>query len=133
VLAGVVGGAARQSDEATEGGAVDDGAAALRAHLVQLVLHARPDTAQVDRGDPVEVLGRLVGRVAGRDLDAGVVEGHVEPAEGVDRALDEGGNLGLVGHVAGDGERLMTGGGELVGGGAEGVFVDVGEHDGGAA
>ena len=34
--------------------------------------------------DAVEGLGGLVGGVAGRDLDAGVVERHVEPAEGVD-------------------------------------------------
>jgi hypothetical protein len=55
-----------------------------------------------------------------------------EPAEGVDRALDEGGDLGLVGHVARDAERLMIRGGQLVGGGAERVLVDAGEHDGGA-
>jgi hypothetical protein len=132
VLGGVIRGTARQSDEPAERGAVDDGAAALRAHLTQLVLHAGPDAALVDRGDAVEVLGRLFGGVRRRDHDAGVVEGHVEPAEGVHRAVDEGGDLGLVGHVAGDAERLMTGGGQLVGGGAEPVLVDVGEHDSGA-
>jgi hypothetical protein len=81
-------------------------------------------------GDAVEALGRLVGRVARRDHDAGVVEGHVEPAEGVDGALDEGRDLGLIGYVAGDGERLMSGGGQLVGGDLQRVLVDVGEHDG---
>ncbi len=73
-----------------------------------------------------------VGRVSGPDLDAGIVERHVESPEGVDRALDEGGDLSLVGHVAGDAERLMTGGDQLVGGCAERILVDVGEHDGGA-
>ena len=102
------------------------------AHLAQFVLHAGPDAAQVDGVDAVEVLGRLVGGVARGDLDAGVVERHVEPAERVDRALDEGGDLVLVGDVAGDGERPMTGGGQLVGGGAKRLLVGVGEDDGGA-
>ena len=93
----------------------------------QLVLHAGPDAAQVDRVDPVEDLGRLVGGVAGRDLDAGVVEGHVEPAERVDRCLHHGGDAVLVGHVASDAEHLVSCGGEVVGGGAESVLVDVGQ------
>ena len=50
----------------------------------------------------------------------------------VDGAVDERGDLVLVGDVAGDAERLVAGGGQLVGGGAERVLVDVGEHDGGA-
>ena len=50
----------------------------------------------------------------------------------VDRALDERGDLGFVGHVAGDAERLMARGGQLVAGGTDRVLVDVGEHDGGA-
>jgi hypothetical protein len=83
-----------------------------------------------DRGDAIEALGRLVGRISGRDHDAGIVEGLVEPAEVVHGAVDEAGDLGLVGHVAGDAERLMAGGGQLVGGSRERVLVDVGEHDG---
>jgi hypothetical protein len=87
---------------------------------------------QIDRVDAVEVCGRLVGCVARGDLDAGVVERHVEPAEGVDRPLDEGGDLVLIGHDAGEAERVMTGGRQLVRGCAERLLVDVGEHDGGA-
>lgn len=94
------------------------------------MFHARPDAAQVDRIDAVEDVGRLVGGVARRDLDAGVVERHVQPAEGVDRALDEGGDLVLVGHIAGHAERLITGGGQLVGRGTKRFLVHVGEHDG---
>ena len=119
MLGGVVGGAAGVADEAAERGAVDDRAAALGAHLAQLVLHAGPDAAQVDRADAVEGLGRLVGGVGQREHDAGVVEGHVEPAELGDGALDEGGDLVLVGDVAGDAERPVTGGGQLVGRGAQ--------------
>ena len=66
----------------------------------------QPQTlAVLDRaGDAIEGLGRFVGGVAQREHDAGVVEGHVEPAELGDRAIDEGGNLVLVGDVAGDAE-----------------------------
>jgi hypothetical protein len=74
VLGCVIGGTAGKSDEAPKRGAVDDGAAALPAHLAQLVFHAGPNAAQVDRVHPVEDLGRLVGRVARRGLDPGIVE-----------------------------------------------------------
>ena len=115
MFGGVVGGAARQPDQAAERGAVDDGAAALRAHLAQLVLHAGPDAAQVDRVHPLEVLGRLVGRVARREHDAGVVERHVEPAERRRRCARPWRRPRLVGHVAGDAERLVARGGQLLG------------------
>jgi hypothetical protein len=75
--------------------------------------------SQVDRADAVEVLGRLVGGVGEREHDAGVVEGHVEPAELGDGAVDERGDLVFVGDVAGDAERAITGGGQLVGRGAQ--------------
>jgi hypothetical protein len=100
----VVGRAAREPDEPTQRGAVDDRAASLLAHLPQLVLHARPDASKIDRIDAVEVVGRLVGGVAWRDHDAGVVEGHVEPPERRNRALDGSSDLRLVGNVADDRE-----------------------------
>jgi hypothetical protein len=131
MLGGVVGGASRVADEAAEGRAVDDRAAALRAHLAQLVLHARPHAAQVDRSDAIELLGRFVSRVGLRRHYAGVVEGHVEPTELGDGAIDEGGDLVLVGDVAGRAERLVARGGQFVGGRTHRVGVDVGEHDGG--
>src|SRR3954447_2572802 len=130
VLGGMVGGAAGVADEAAERRTVDDRAAALLAHLAQLVLHARPHAAQVDRGDAVEAAGRLVGGVAEREHDARVVVGHVEPAELSDGPVHQRGDLRLVGDVAGDAERAVAGGGQLVGRGAQCVLVDVGEHDG---
>src|SRR4051794_2598390 len=96
------------------------------------MLHAGPDAAQVDRADAVEVLGRLVGGVAERKHDAGVVEGHVEAAVLGDGAVDERGDLILVGDVARDAERAVTEVGQLVGGGAKRLLVDVGEHHRGA-
>src|SRR4051794_13268953 len=96
------------------------------------MLHAGPDAAQVDRADAVEVLGRLVGGVAERKHDAGVVEGHVEAAVLGDGAVDERGDLILVGDVARDAERAVTEVGQLVGGRAQRLLVDIGEHDRGA-
>src|SRR5829696_1230090 len=129
VLGGVVGGPAGESDQPTEGGAVHDGAAALGAHLGQLVLHAGPHPAQVDRVDTVEDLGRFVGGLAGGNLDAGVVERHVEPSERGDGAVHHGGHAVLVGDVAGDAQHLVASGAELVGSVMEGGLVDVGQDD----
>ena len=50
----------------------------------------------------------------------------------VDGAVDQRGDLVLVGDVAGDAERLVPGGGQLLGGGVRAALVDVGEHDRGA-
>src|SRR5215213_3044494 len=108
VFGGVVGGPAGEADQPTEGGAVHDGAAALGAHLGQLVLHAGLHPAQVDRVDTVEDLGRFVGGLAGGNLDAGVVERHVEPSERGDGAVHHGGHAVLVGDVAGDAQHLVA-------------------------
>ncbi len=105
--------------------------AALRAHRPQLVFHAGPDAAQVDRVHAVEDLGRFVGGVGRRSLDAGVVEREVEPAEARHGAFYKCGDLLLVGHVAYDAERLTARGGQLGRRGPEGLLVAVGKHDGG--
>ena len=131
MFGGVVGSAAGESDQAAERGAVDNGAAALRAQRPQLVLHAGPDAAQVDRVHAVEGLGRFVGGVGRRDLDAGVVEREVEPAEARHGPVYERGDLLLVGDVAGDAERPTARGGQLGRRGPEDPLVAVGKHDGG--
>ena len=95
------------------------------------MLHARPDAAQVDRVHAVEGLGRFVGGVGRRGLDAGVVEREVEPAEARHGSVYERGDLPLVGHVADDAERLTARGGQLGRRGPEGLLVAVGKHDGG--
>jgi hypothetical protein len=71
---------------------------ALGAHLAELMLHARPDTAQINGDHLVEALGRLIGWVASEADDAGIVEGHVQPAVGRDGALDHLGDLHLIRH-----------------------------------
>jgi len=133
VLGGVVGGASGVADQAAKRRAVHDRPTALLAHLAQLVLHARPDAAQVDGGDAVEAVGQFVGRVSERQHDAGVVEGHVEPAELADGAIDERADLILVGDIACDAQDPMALGTQLVGRGAQRLLVDIGEHHGGAA
>jgi len=62
-------------------------------------------------------------------LDSRVRE--VEPAEGVDRALEQSGDLGLVRHVADDGQRLVARGGQLLGRRLDALLVVTREHDGG--
>jgi hypothetical protein len=94
------------------------------------VLHAAPHAAQVHRVYAVEVLGRLIGGVARRYLDAGVVEGHVEPAEGRHGSIDHRRDLGLVGDVASDGERPPPGRVQPLRHSLQRGVVKVGEDDG---
>ena len=68
----------------------------MRAHLSQLVLHAGPDAAEVDRVDAIEELGRLVGRVGRRGLNAGVVESQVQTAELTNGTFDHRGDLSFL-------------------------------------
>jgi hypothetical protein len=49
-----------------------------------------------------------------------------------DGALDKGGDLVFVGHVADDTEHVVACGGEIVGRGPQRFLVDVGERDAGA-
>ena len=100
---------ATQPDKATQLGAVDDSAAAPRTRLTELMLHASPDTTKIQRIDAIEVLVSLIGRIARRDLNGGIAESHVEPAEGGDRALDHGSDLRPFGDFAADSHRLMGG------------------------
>ena len=101
--------------------------------MPQLVLHTGPYAAQVHRIDPVEDLRGLVGGVAGRGLNAGVVERHVQPAEGRNGLVDHRSNLLLIGHVAGDAQHLVPAGPQVLDGISKGVLVDVSEPDSGAS
>jgi hypothetical protein len=132
MLGRVIGSPARLADEAAKRGTVDDGAAALGAHLEQLVFHASPDTAQIDGGHVIEGPRGFIGQIAHRTQDTGIVERHVQLTEGRDRALDHGRDLRLVRHVAGDADRPVTGRGQLPGRGAQRVLVDIAENDRGA-
>ena len=73
VLRRMVGGTAGSTDETAQRRAVHDRATALFTHLPELVLHACPYTARVDRVDAVELLGGFLGGAGGRDHDPGVL------------------------------------------------------------
>jgi hypothetical protein len=130
LVGGVVAGPSGLSDESAQGGAVDDRAAALAAHLTKLVLEAGPDAAEVDRGHLVERRDVLVGQVSGRAGDAGVVEGQVEPAELGHGPVDHGRHLCFVGDVAQHPDRPVAAVGQCLCGSGERGLVDVGEDDG---
>jgi hypothetical protein len=133
VLGGVVGRPSGVADQASDGGAVDDGAVSLLSHLGEFVFHRRPHAAQVHGCDRVETVCGFVGRVGGRDHDAGVVERHIEPAEAVDGGAYGGLDLSLVGHIAGDREHGVPLRRELLRGLVHEFGVSVGENRRGAA
>jgi hypothetical protein len=89
---------------------VDDGAAALLAHLAQLVFHAVPDAAQIDRVHALEFFAADISHFHGRGYHAGVIERGIEATKGGYRLLDHCGYLSLVRDIAADGNRLMAGG-----------------------
>jgi hypothetical protein len=93
------------------------------------VLHAGPHAAQVYGVDPVENLGRLVGGVAGWNLDPGVVERHIEPVERVDGRLHHGRHAVLVGHVTTNREDPVASGCQLVCGRSKRGLIDVRNDD----
>ena len=132
VLGGVVGGAARQPDQPAERRAVDDRAAALFAHLPQLVLHARPDAAQVDRVHAVEGLGRLVGGIGRRSrmpalLNAKSSRPKASTVRSTSAATCSSSDTSQTTPSAWWPAEVSS-----VGRGPERLLVAVGEHDGGA-
>jgi hypothetical protein len=75
--------------------------------VAEFVFHAGPDSAQIYCVHSVEEFGWLIGGIGWRGLDTGVVERQIQATEGRERALERGGDLVLVGHIAGETERLM--------------------------
>ena len=63
-------------------------------------------------------------------MTPGVVERGVEPAELGDGAVHHRRHLGVVAHVAPDGDRLVAGGDQLLGRRLHGVLLEVRQHDG---
>ena len=119
-----------QADEATQRGTVHDRAAALLLHLKKLMLHAGPHATQIDGIDLVEACGRLFRHWTHWPENACVVIGHVEPAEGRDRAFHHSGGLRLIGDIAGDCDRLVTRLFERFDRRGQGLLIAIGEHNG---
>src|SRR5439155_22313009 len=102
-------------DDTADRRAIDDCAAALAEHLVQLVLHAAPDAAQVDGDHAIPFVAADLGGLHASLHDAGVVECSIEPSERGHGSVDHGRHLSVIGDVAANGERLATAAGELLG------------------
>ena len=114
VLGGDVGADAGVAGQRADRGVVDDRAAALAFHLPQFVLHAAPHAAQVDPDHAVPVFAGAVGGRGDAGHDARVVERGVEPAELGNGAVHHRRHLGVVTHIAADGDCLVTGGDQLL-------------------
>jgi hypothetical protein len=67
---------------------IDDRAAALFQHLGNLVLHAQPDPAKINRDRPIKIVLGAGGRIRHAALDTGVVIGPVDPTIGFDGLFD---------------------------------------------
>jgi hypothetical protein len=97
-----------QADEPAQRGAVDDCARTLLAHDAELMRHARPDAALVDRRDALEILERFIRGIRGRYLNAGIIEREVEATVFRDSAIDHRRHRRLVRDVAGHADRLAA-------------------------
>ena len=124
---------ARLGAPAQDRGVVDDRSpVALGDQLAQ----RRPGAAERPGQRDVEHPGPLlVGHVEHRRgaAEPGVIDHHVDPAEVPGRALDQRGDLGLVGHVAGlRPDHVAVPGGELVAGRGQPLVVLVADRHPGA-
>lgn len=124
--------AAGKSNDASYGGVIDDGAAPLLSHLEQLVLHAVPNAAEVDRVHTFEFFAGRIGSFYGRALDAGVVERGVEAAEGGDSLVDHGFHLGFICDIAADCDGFVSRRAQRVRACASRSFIYIGQYDGSA-
>jgi hypothetical protein len=69
---------AGDADQPTNRRVVDDRATSLFTHLEQLVFHATPNAAEIDRMHAVEFFGTGIRCLRDRTLDARVIEGCVQ-------------------------------------------------------
>jgi hypothetical protein len=102
----------------------------LFAHLLQFELHATPFAAEIDSHDAVVILTGGVGGLREHILDARVVIGGIEPAEGGDRLRNHGFDLRIIGDVATNGDGLMPLRVQSIGRNTRRFLVPVGECDG---
>src|SRR6266699_1530355 len=128
VLSCVVYGSTGQADQPTDRRAVHNCAATLLAHLLQLVFHAVPDAAEVDRDHAIEFRAAGIRRFDRGTLYAGVIEGGNQPSKDLHRLIDHRRHLGLVGDVAAHGDRPVPGCDQIINCSASGPFIDVRER-----
>ena len=88
---------------------VDDAAAgALLVHLPQGRPRGEERAVEMD-GEELLPFGELELLERRDDLDAGIAHEHVDLAEGFDRLGHAGLDLGFVGHVHGNADRIFSG------------------------
>ena len=105
---------------------VDDRTATVILHVARRPLRAEDDTEQVDVHDPLEVV-EIVGQESLESAaDPGVVEHDVQPAEALDRDVDECLHLIGVAHVGSLERRPFA---QRRGDGLALLDVDVGDDD----
>jgi len=104
----------------------------LFAHLAQLVLHAVPNSAEIDRNHSIEIFATCISGFRDRTLHAGVIERRIEPAKGGHGLLHHRLHLRLISHIAARGNGLVTGGDQLLGCLLNCSFVHVRQHHRGA-
>src|SRR6266478_5693893 len=121
----MVGCSAGNTDQTANRRVVDDGAASLLAHLAQLVLHAVPDAAQIDRVNALELFAADISHFQSRRLYAGVIERRIETPEGGYCLRNHRCYFSLVGDIATDANRLVTCGDQLFCGRANRTLIDV--------
>src|SRR6266487_5056496 len=88
VLGSVIGRQSGVADDAADRRAIDNGAAALPEHLAQLLLHATPHTAQVDRHHAIPLVAADVSRFDTALHEARLLECGVQPPEADHRSFD---------------------------------------------
>jgi hypothetical protein len=123
---------ARYTDQAADRGAVYDRAASLLAHLAQLVLHAVPDAAEIDRNHSVEIFATGISGFRNRALDASIVERRIQPAKGGHGLLHHSLHLRIISHIAACGNGPVTCADQLLGCFVNRSFVHVRQHYRGA-
>src|SRR5882724_981920 len=96
------------------------------------MLHAVPDSPQVDRDDTVEFLAAGISSVDRRTLHAGIVERSIQPSKGIHGLFDHRRDFVFVRDVTAHGQHPMPSGGELVCCGTRGAGIHVREHDRGS-
>ncbi len=129
MLGCVINGAARNAHQPAERRAVDDRTACLLPHVAQLVLHAVPDAAQIDRVHAIEFFAACISGFRDRAIYARVVERRIQAAEGRHGQIDHCLDLRLIGHVALHGNGFVTCCDELRGSQPGRRFVHVDQDD----
>ena len=125
----VINGPAGDADETADRRIVHNGPTSLFAHLEQLVLHAEPDTAEIDRIHSVELLTSGIGSFNGETLHTGVVKGDVQVPKCRNCLLDHRLHLSFIGDIAADSNRLMACSDQALGGYPHCRFIDVNQCD----